>query len=648
MSLHFDSIGHPLTAQNHPAKPSPQRSSRPTSALFKGAVSSVRSQSFTGESDKRKPLVSSNRRHNDADDSPERSVSFAPTVAYRQSSVPITSPTAAATPAEALDQAIFFLGMVAEQLQHPDVDPVSLQREVLHLSKLLTTARANTTHSAIEVQKRLQRDIKRRATSHEGDDGDREVLKWISAQYANPSATMHEEDDDLESPKPHKPESFAAQSFRSTMLCMRWVRRVRESVHRRALLHSPWESIQKLHLSDPIAAVLARVDEWDFDLFALERLAGKRSLSVLAYHIFEHRLNAFTQFGVRPGFFANFIAAIEDGYKDVPYHSHLHGADVLQNTYYFLSRPSQSTKVTKLDVFAGCIAAAVHDFQHPGTNNMYQIATASKEAMTWNDRSVLENMHVSEAFKVMNRPHHNILSGLKPTEKTEARNTIIFMVLATDMSAHFKHLGELKSQLEGQHKEKPYVGNMCCTDTNKCPEPHLTNILFFRFIRWSNTSASDRQIVLETALHAADLGNPTKSLPIYLEWTGRVMEEFYRQGDLERKRGLPISQMMDRTNPTVEKSQIGFISFVVSPLYETFVHLCPEIEATCLQEVQKNKQYFLDLIAAGSPATTNTTNATPTATNGTAKSPPQSPVVKPAAARLVSSALHRFNPLAKG
>jgi hypothetical protein len=88
---------------------------------------------------------------------------------------------------------------------------------------------------------------------------------------------------------------------------------------------------------------------------------------------------------------------------------------------------------------------------------MFQVATSSKEAMTWNDRSVLENMHVSEAFKVMNRPHHNILSGLKPAEKTEARNTIIFMVLATDMSSHFKHLGELKSQLEGQHKEKPYV-----------------------------------------------------------------------------------------------------------------------------------------------------------------------------------------------
>jgi hypothetical protein len=366
MSLHFDSIGHPLTAQSHPAKATPQRGSRPTSALFRGVLSAARSQSVTWESDQRKPAASKRRSNNDDDDSPERSVSFALTVNYRQSSMPITSPSAASTPAEALDQAISFLGMVAEQLQRPDVDPVSLQREVLHLTQLLTTARANTAHSAIEVQKRLQRDIKRRATSHEGDDGDREVLKWISAQYANPSATLQEEDDDPEASKPHKPESFAAQSFRSTMLCMRWVRRVRESVHRRALLHSPWESIQKLHVSDPITAILARVDEWDFDLFALERLAGKRSLSVLAYHIFEHRLHAFTQFGVRPGFFANFIAAIEDGYKDVPYHSHLHGADVLQNTYYFLSRPSQASKVTKLDVFAGCIAAAVHDFQHPG------------------------------------------------------------------------------------------------------------------------------------------------------------------------------------------------------------------------------------------------------------------------------------------
>ena len=40
---------------------------------------------------------------------------------------------------------------------------------------------------------------------------------------------------------------------------------------------------------------------------------------------------------------------------------------------------------------------------------------------------------------------------------------------------------------------------------------------------------SDRATLLETALHCADLGNPTKPLTVYLEHTARVMEEFFRQ-----------------------------------------------------------------------------------------------------------------------
>lgn len=57
-------------------------------------------------------------------------------------------------------------------------------------------------------------------------------------------------------------------------------------------------------------------------------------------------------------------------------------------------------------------------------------------------------------------------------------------------------------------------------------------------------------------VHCADLSNPTKTLAIYRQWTERIMEEFFRQGDKERERGMEISAMCDKHTASVEKSQV--------------------------------------------------------------------------------------------
>uniref|UniRef100_A0A8B9DS98 Phosphodiesterase n=1 Tax=Anser cygnoides TaxID=8845 RepID=A0A8B9DS98_ANSCY len=51
--------------------------------------------------------------------------------------------------------------------------------------------------------------------------------------------------------------------------------------------------------------------------------------------------------------------------------------------------------------------------------------------------------------------------------------------------------------------------------------------------------------------------NPTKPLELYRQWTDRIMEEFFRQGDKERERGMEISPMCDKHTASVEKSQVG-------------------------------------------------------------------------------------------
>jgi cAMP-specific phosphodiesterase 4 len=46
----------------------------------------------------------------------------------------------------------------------------------------------------------------------------------------------------------------------------------------------------------------------------------------------------------------------------------------------------------------------VHDLGHPGRNNAFQVATESELALLYNDKSVLEMMHISKAFQLLKEP----------------------------------------------------------------------------------------------------------------------------------------------------------------------------------------------------------------------------------------------------
>ena len=84
-----------------------------------------------------------------------------------------------------------------------------------------------------------------------------------------------------------------------------------------------------------------------------------------------------------------------------------------------------------------------------------------------------------------------------------------------------------------------------------------------------------------TRMHTADIANPAKPLKVCLQWTELVMEEFFRQGDLEQKLGMPISPFYDREKTSTAACQMGFINVIVSPLVEAFADFIdlPEMTA---------------------------------------------------------------------
>ncbi|VVD05330.1 unnamed protein product, partial [Leptidea sinapis] len=103
--------------------------------------------------------------------------------------------------------------------------------------------------------------------------------------------------------------------------------------------------------------------------------------------------------------------------------------------------------LSDLEIFATLVAAIVHDFEHTGTTNNFHVMSGSDTALLYNDRAVLENHHISAAFRLLRDEENNILQNLSRDEFREFRTLVIDMVLATDMSFHFQQLKNMRSLL---------------------------------------------------------------------------------------------------------------------------------------------------------------------------------------------------------
>lgn len=340
------------------------------------------------------------------------------------------------------------------------------------------------------------------------------------------------------------------------------------------------------------------MDEWDFDVFEADAFSAGRPLSLVFLGALRKN-RIFEQFrGLRYSTIVSMISHVENGYRVTnSYHNRIHAADVVQTTHYFMTHTLLRNAITTQDIFCALVASAIHDFQHPGMNNAFLIATGDKLALRYNDRAVLEHMHVAAAFEMMRTKRCDVLKAVGSTDRyLEARETVIQMVLATDMSHHFDGLEQFKTEVVGyfdrlrQKRRKGHnntvtgssLDSMLSGDANMDSEIG-TGITSPDTNGGGDDNASHsgdvtdhvapievRRTLLKTTLHCADVSNPAKNPRLCQRWAMLVQEEFFRQGDRERDAGLKISTFMDRRKPAFPKSQIGFITIIVRPLFNSY------------------------------------------------------------------------------
>jgi len=321
--------------------------------------------------------------------------------------------------------------------------------------------------------------------------------------------------------------------------------------------------ITKAIAEPSVGAILDKLDQWNFDVFALDEATNGNPLTVGGMHLMQ-RMGVLDRIPIPKDKLATYLQEVEKGYvRANPFHNATHASDVMFTTHYFMQAPLLRDMTGSLDKFAAVLAAAVHDYAHPGLSNPFLIATREDKAVLYNDQSVLEMFHIAGSFRVMlTTPGCDITEGLTREQFRQFRETMVSMILATDLKTHFEHLGRLKTRV--------------ATDA------------------YASVERKDVLLLLGQALHAADISNPTKPRALMMRWTERVMKEFWQQGDKEKSLRLPISAFMDRAQPQVPQCQIGFVNVLVKPLFVEWHKLLGETALPAITELENSLKIWTE------------------------------------------------------
>ena len=204
-----------------------------------------------------------------------------------------------------------------------------------------------------------------------------------------------------------------------------------------------------------------------------------------------------------------------------------------------LTSSNITTWLSAEEVTYSFIAAVCHDLDHPGNSNLLEknSRTAIAEKFTI---SPLENHHRELACDrdgVLDEFH--ILANVDHASKQIIKDGVASLILATDMAKHADKTGKLRKLLDGGVEA----------------------------VRGVRTDAGAKCLVLQNVMKCADISNQARVKVAADFWNAAIYEEFYAEGDRDRREGRKVNPLHDRFTNVVPKSSVGFGNFVVLPMF---------------------------------------------------------------------------------
>lgn len=259
-----------------------------------------------------------------------------------------------------------------------------------------------------------------------------------------------------------------------------------------------------------------------------------------------HQEGSADALGVDADLLRAFIRKVSRHYRENPYHNFHHAADTVNTVGWMLSRPGLKAKLPLHYRFVLMLTALMHDVEHPGHNNLWEVETGSERARDYENTAVLEKHSYTVTLRIMADPAYDLLL---PFGREVARQWLALMeeiVLATDFAVHRQFLDDFKAYMDGR-------------------EPDFSDPIF---LSW----------VVRALMKAADIANTSKPFPQAKRWGQRVMMEFWAQGVMEKAHNLPMGPLNDPETVQLNAAQAGFIRFAAMELFELLATIDPDMQ----------------------------------------------------------------------
>ena len=330
-----------------------------------------------------------------------------------------------------------------------------------------------------------------------------------------------------------------------------------------------------VHDHDIASGVLNDYRSWDFNIWDLEpyELAPLSMLLMSSLGLSE-------SFNIDATKWRTFMLKVSSlmTCHGNPYHNYYHISDVAQTCFVLLTRFEASDLFLSHEILSLMVSSFVHDLDHPGMNNNYQVNKGTELAIRYNDASVLENHHCSLAFEVINSPECGILDGLDYSTRRSVRKLMINIILATDMTFHFALQAD--------------VTKLASRDCFRAPTEHPT---IPQDTLSMELADEERVTLLKVVLHVSDISNSAKAWNISKKWSDLVCDEFFQQGEREKAEGLPVSPSMDRDTTLQDELSLNFTDFIIAPYFFSLTAVLPKL-APVICQIERNRGRWHEML----------------------------------------------------
>jgi cAMP and cAMP-inhibited cGMP 3',5'-cyclic phosphodiesterase 10 len=255
-----------------------------------------------------------------------------------------------------------------------------------------------------------------------------------------------------------------------------------------------------------------------------------------------------------------FTLTVRKNYRPVTYHNWQHGFHVFHSLWCMVS--DQDETFTRFEKIAFTISGLCHDIDHRGYNNAFFEKLDLPLANLYST-SVMEQHHYRQTVTILQADGTDIFSYMSADDYKEMLELTRHHIIATDLALYFGNQKTLAGYIQD--------GTFNIKDKGM------------------------RRQLMALMMTGADLCACAKPWNTQQETTKNLYDEFYFQGDEEKRHGLTPIPMMDRNRmEELPQQQIGFIDFICKPLYQTLADLLPGT-MPLLTAVQENRTHWVDV-----------------------------------------------------